>query len=489
MENHVRTLARLGLGVILICPVFAILFFAHSWSWPDTAALLSVLQSTLSQSIVSAAISLVLGTIGALGLLSFAGQPRYRWFELACLLPGFLPPLLVILPVFRWGSWVGHYPFGWHGIVLVHSLMCIGLVAVAVARLIQSKLGGMIELAWVEGASRWSLIRQGLLGYLRADFLLLGFYLVTLCFSSFAVPLVMGGAQSLTIEVLIYEKIRQGGAWSEAFVLSIIQLVFLFAFSLVLRRGIVVPPRGRSQVRFLSSRLGITVPLAITFLVVVGQVAGLVTGLAQLMAARELLLALPRLIANTMLVGLGAGVVAFLLMNLVAALSPHWGLDRFLVGYSSPSPVITAFAFLLFGFYGYWGSHGAMILGLSLLSLPSLYRLFGRAAILSLGRQVQVARVAGASWSLIFRVIIFPQVRSHFLWLAGLAGFWASGDFALSSIVAESNSTLGLMAKAYMSSYQLELATALSWILLLVSGIIFAVFGGWAHVSHQESYS
>jgi len=347
----------------------------------------------------------------------------------------------------------------------------------------------MIELAWVEGASRWAILRQGLLGFLRADMALLVFYLFTLCFASFAVPLIMGGLQGVTLEVLIYEKIRQGSGWSQALVLSILQIGFLFLFSLILSHSPDLQNRGRFQIQFLSWWPGVFLPLFICAFLLIGQFVGAGKGITQLLETSLLIEELPFLIIRTVLVGLGAGAMTFLLLNLIAALSPHWGLDRFLTGYVSPSPVVTGFACLLMGFYGTWGSHIAMAIGLALLFLPGLYRLAGRSSLQALSRQIQVARVAGASWGLVFRQIIFPQVQSGFWWLSGLAAFWACGDFAFSSVVAESSSTLSLLVKAYMTSYHLELASVLNLLLILVSSICFLVFGGLAFVTYKKSYS
>jgi len=489
MESSLRSACRILLGLVLVSPVLIILVFADIWSWPDSSQLGEVLWFTTLQAGLSALISFVVGLVGAIGLLYWQGSRFQNCLEIVCLLPGFVPPLFVILPVFHLGGWIGKYPLGLFGIVLVHVLMNVGLVAVVTARLIHFKIGGMIELAWVEGASRGAILRQGLLGFLKADLALLVFYLFTLSFVSFSVPLIMGNLQGITLEVLIYEKIRQGGSWSQAFVLSVLQMGFLFLFSLVLSHRSDIQSRGRFQIQFLSWWPGVLFPLFIGVFVLVGQFNGIGKGMVQLLENSLLMEKLPLLIMRTVLIGLGTGVVVFLLLTLVATLSPHWGLDRFLTGYVSPSSVVTGFACLLLGFYGPWGSHIAMVIGLGLLFLPGLYRLAGRSSLHALTRQVHVARIAGASWGFTFWRIVFPQVQSSFWWLAGLAAFWACGDFAFSSIVAESSSTLGLLVKAYMTSYRLELASVLNLFLILASSICFLIFGGLAFVVHKKSHS
>jgi thiamine transport system permease protein len=174
---------------------------------------------------------------------------------------------------------------------------------------------------------------------------------------------------------------------------------------------------------------------------------------------------------------------------LVAGLCPHPGLDRFLVGYAAPSTVLTGFAFLLLGIESWLGVHLSLICGLAILMVPSLYRMLARGLLSALQNQVIVARIGGAGWWRIFDKIVFPQVRWQFWWLAGMGSLWACGDYALSSLVVENNTTLALAIKGYMTSYHLDLATALNSLLLVVGMSCLLGFGGLGRVCRTKSLS
>ncbi|MCB0363309.1 MAG: ABC transporter permease subunit, partial [Bdellovibrionales bacterium] len=447
------------------------------------------LRFTCFQAGASALFAVAGGFIGALGLLAFS---RRRWrslLEFFILLPAFLPALFVILPYMNILSFFKWSPFGLSGIVAIQVIMTMGLVTLIVARILESKVGTMVELAWLEGASRWIILRSAVIPLLRMDLASLYFYLFTLFFASFSVPLILGGPESLTLEILIYEKVRLSENWAEAFSLGIFQIAILFFLSLGVRETWGERSEQSSNLICISLPCFLIFPLAATLLVVMGHLEGLSHSLSIFLNSPVLLSQLPSLIGGTLYVSGGVGLLILFLLLLVAGLSPHWGLDRFLMGYTAPSTVLTGFAFLLLGVGGWWQVHFVLILGLSILMLPALYRMMGRSILFSLRQQLIVARIAGASWALIFTRIVVPQVWRDFCWLAGIGAFWASGDFALSTLLAEGNTTIALTAKAYMSSYHLEVATILNLILLLIGALCLLSFGGLSRVFGEKPRS
>lgn len=487
--SWIRSLLRVGLGLFLISPFLVILAKSGSWTWPKLSEFFEALVFTSLQAGLSSLGSILVGILGALGLLRVGTSHWRKGVEILFMIPCFLPPLMVILPLMSGASFLHVEVFGLLGIVLVHVIMNLGLVSVLIVRLLEFKVGPMVELSWVEGASRWMIIKRGLLPILYPDLLAIGFYLFVVSFASFSVPLILGGPGAITLEVLIYEKIRVYGDWSQAITLGFGQILLLFLFSIGMRPSWMRAPVRPVNLQILGLRFFVVVPLLVTFLIGVGQFQGLIKGMSLLFQSPVLMAELPGMILGSLFVGLGTGGLLFLLMVLVAGLSPHRGLQRFLFGYTAPSTVLVGFAFLLLGIQGWLQIHLAIILGLTILMLPALYRMLAQAKVESLQQQVVVARVASASWWLIFRRLIFPQVRREFWWLAGMGSFWACGDFALSSLVAERNSTLALAVKAYMTSYHLERATALNFVLLVIGGLCFLGMGGLGRVDHSPSSS
>lgn len=484
-----RSLLRVALGLFLVFPVLVIIGFAKSWNWPDHTELLESLSFTMTQAFLSSLFAMILGSGGALGLISFSQGKLRSGSEVFALLPSLLPPLFVILPFLNIASFFHFEPFGLWGIVSVNVLMNLGLTSVVLARVIESKLGPMIELSWIEGASRWKMLQSGVFSYLRTDLVSLSFYLFTLFFASFSIPLILGSSEGITLEVLIYEKIRLSGDWSQAVLLGLLQIFILFFFSFGVRQNFAGKISRQPNLTGLRAPSLLGIPLFVSLFLVVGQFFGLARGWGYLLNSPVLLAELPLLLGGTLIVGIGTGLLVLILLMLVAGLSPHLGLDRFLVGYTAPSTVLTGFAFLLLGVESWLGIHLSLICGLALLVVPSLYRMLARGLLVVIQNQVIVARLGGAGWWAIFDKIVFPQICRQFWWLAGMSSLWACGDYALSSLVVENNTTLALAIKGYMSSYHLDLATALNSILLVVGMSCFFGFGGLGRVCRTESFS
>src|SRR5438445_2391727 len=136
---------------------------------PDWGELGWAFKNSFLQAFFSALVSVIFGFWAALGLLSFTNNNRRHWrmiLEILCLLPNFLPPIFILLSTL---NVVDPFPMGIPGIVFIHTLMNFGLVAVLLAGLIENKVGGVVELAYVEGASRGSFLFRGLLPMIKKD--------------------------------------------------------------------------------------------------------------------------------------------------------------------------------------------------------------------------------------------------------------------------------------------------------------------------------
>ncbi len=102
-------------------------------------------------------------------------------------------------------------------------LLNCGLVAIALDRLVHSRVGGMAEVCWIMGASPKLFWRQVAWPYLRADLACLYLFVFSLCFTSFSLPLLLSGERATTLEVVIYDLIRVEGRWDKAVLLALFQ--------------------------------------------------------------------------------------------------------------------------------------------------------------------------------------------------------------------------------------------------------------------------
>ena len=189
---------------------------------------------------------------------------------------------------------------------------------------------------------------------------------------------------------------------------------------------------------------------------------------------------------RTLLVGTGTGIFVFVWLSVVAFCLRDLFLRRFLVAYYGSSVAFMGFAFLLIGSDGPLELWFKGSLGLSLLFLPPVWRLMGESLSRRLGNQIQLADLMGAGRKMSFSKIVFPQSVNVFLFLSGVSAFWASGDFAYSSIVAGEEAHLALLIQDLFSSYRFELATALTWLLIFTGMCCFSLFVGVSFVFYKK---
>lgn len=484
---NLRHVLRTGLVLFLLFPFFFLLTQFGISRIPDTGELLWAFRNSFIQAFFSAFFSLALGFWAALGLIACneASSRRRRRFilEILCLLPNFLPPIFILLSIL---NVVEPFPMGVAGIVLVHTVMNFGLAAVLLAGIMENKLGGVAELAYIEGASRVSFFLRGLFPMLKKDFLLLGLFIFVVCFGSFAVPLIVGGGKGTTIEVLIYEKIRLSSDWGGAVLLAFLQSAFIFALSFIASRG-----RGASSTRLANLKLvqsygGIAVILFISALYLYGYVEGFFSGLSMLSTFYDLQSALFWNFLGSLLLGVSVGALCYVGLMAIAYCWPKAWFERFLNGYVAPSTSLACFSLLLIGpnegFYPFI----KIPLALTLLSLNSLFRMGWDGELHALHSQMTVAYAMGASHRQIFREVLFPQLSVRAGLLSGIAAIWACGDFAVSRILAHRDLSIAMMTETLMSGYRLNQAIVLSGLIIVAGVLCFTICVGGSGVLRRK---
>ncbi len=442
-------------------------------------------KNTFLQALLSAVSSLILGIWASFGILNFSsGKSRLRLvLEVACLVPNFLPPLFILLSVL---NVVDPFPMGILGISLVHTVMNFGLVAVLFTSIIESKVGGVAELSYVEGASRWQFISKGLLPMLKKDLWLLGLFIFVVCFGSFSVPLIVGGGKGTTLEVLIYEKIRLSSDWGSAVFIAALQSLFIFGLSLIVGRGKGSLAARHANLSLLRTRSGIAIIVAISLMYLTGYVQGLIAGFGMMSTLYEYQSALIWSFLGSIVIGMSVGVLCYSGLMLIAYCWPKPWFDKFLNGYVAPSTSLACFSLLILtpndGVFPFLKIPVALVL----LSLNGLFRMGWDSELRSLESQLNVAYAMGASPLQIFREVMFPQISAKAGVLAGIGAVWACGDFAVSRILAHRDLSIAMMTETLMSSYRLNQATVLS-LLIIVAGIVcFALCVGGSRVLRRK---
>lgn len=470
----------LGLFVFLISPFFILGFHIHDISLPDVGEVIWVLKNTFYQSLGSSIGAGILGLILSFGLVSFGRSQKY--IEYALVLPSFLPSLFLILTIL---SLVDPFPIGTLGIILVHTLGFGGLIAVELSYLYREKIGRLCEVSLVLGFSRFQFLKL-VLGLLRKDILGLLSVIFLSCFTSFAIPLAVGGGRGTTLEVLIYEKIRISGKFSEALFLSVMQTVLLILFVWLFRRG------RNQQSQSVNTRLPLlSIPwLRISVFIYIGTfvyafVVDSITGWQQIFNIPGMTEIILDVIPLSLVLSVSVGVFIYVILMGIAFASRIQWIQDFLFSYVTPSTALIGFAYLYLGLLSENLSYLLFIFGFVLLSISSLYRIGFDRVLLGIGAQRLVGQILGGSELLIAQKIIWPQVHQAALRVGGIGAVWALGDFALSKIIFSRDVTLGLVVESLMSSYRISAAVAVMSLILVLGGILYLIFKGVGYVSRS----
>lgn len=476
--------------LLLLAPYFLLLTKLNTSVAFDVEELWWVFKNSAIQSLGSSFATIFFAVILAGGILSLPGVSKSKaWLLRMLLWPTFLPHLLVIILLL---NVVDPFPIGTIGIILVQTMIYSGLIAVELTKNIQSQSQSMVETALVYGSRPWKnffLLLSKHRRDLRSFFLLV----FTMAFTSFSVPLIIGGGRGTNIEILIYEKIRISGNWSAAISYSLLQMVFLLALSFLHR------PQEQKNSSALSSSpwpSGAS-PYGLQFFswfyvlfFVFGFLYEALQGFIQL---RQLPFWKTEMFARLIPSITLSVMVGFLTMSMLSLSVWGWPLKRprqFLLGYVSPSTALIGFAFLFVS--GFSSSHSSSretlvyCFAFSLLMLPGLYRLLIDQKMETLRDQISTAQILGATPMTIWLRIILPQIGPSIGRASGLSALWAIGDFALAKLLLRSDNTLALMSEGLVSSYRIEASAAIAFLIVVIGFGIYLFFEGIAHVYHRK---
>lgn len=474
-QLRLAPLLRSALVLYLLFPFLFLIFQFRLQSWPDGAELVWAFKNSFLQAFFSALAAVFFGWWSAMGLISLGKKRRHfrPLLEVCCLLPNFLPPLFILLATL---NILDPFPMGIAGIALIHALINFGLVAVLLAGLIENKMGAYCELAYVEGAGQFFFLRKVFFPLMKRDLFMMFLFVFVICFGSFSIPLVVGGARGTTLEVLIYEKIRLSGNWGEAVILALLQSLFIFGLSFVAGKGRAVTGRPTSYMKLIYMPTGNLIILFCAGFLLMGYWQGVAEGLRHLGEFYEVQSAVGEALLGSLCIGWGVGFLSFALLMLIAYVEPAPLFERFLNGYVAPSTALACFSFLLLGPNESFWPFVKIPLAFVMITLNTLYRMGWQSRLQTLRRQREVAWLMGASRGRIFQEIVLPQIAPTAGLLAGLAAVWGTGDFAVSRILAHRDLSLAMMSQTLMSSYRLNMASALSALILMAGLACFVVF-------------
>jgi len=458
------------------------------WTAVDYPELWWALKNSLQQSFLSAALALLLGCSFSLGLfaliLKFGLNQRYLGLlEGLLLLPSLLPPIFVILICFHF---IDPFPFGILGIALAHAVTYAGLVAVHLKSFLDANILKFAFIAELLGASRWRFWRTSL-PLLIPELCSLFVIVLLASFSSFSIPLVMGGGRGTTLEILIYEKFKIEGNIEAALLLSILQMLAVFALvfggRLFSSRFVERFRQGRSELLSRPPRLvtswfgafGLALFLGIFWL---HFLWGIVQGWKELWDLNEIWTVALATLYPSLVLALGAGFLLVIFFFLLLSKGVSSWLRGMVQAWASPPTALVGLALILVNARFQWNLWGLYILGFVLMCLSPLYRWGFQEDWQRMQRLRWIGDSHGASWWVDLRWIVLPYFWQKVWRISGVGAVWMLGDFALGKIILGSETTLPLLIEGLVNSYRLDAGIALSGMLMLLSLLVWMIFRG-----------
>jgi thiamine transport system permease protein len=484
--SNIRVLLSVLTLILFISPLLVLISKFNLNQSIDWKELVWALKNSSLQALISALFCMVMGFIAVLGLFKTQDKNPIIHAVLVgmCLLPQFLPPIVILISIM---NGLQPFPMGLAGIVIVHAFSYFGMTALLIENQAKNVLSQNIQVAQVLGVSRFRYWWKVGIPLLRKDLILILTYLIAVFFTSFSIPLIVGGGKGTTLEVLIYEKVRFSTDWSSAVTLSLVQTVFIFLLSFLALKGRAQFAKQNISLGWLGSHLGVFLVLIVMAGFIISYSSGVVSGLQQ--------------IGNLSLYGYEI-IEAFLASMLVAFLTyclfmcflylfcsmgfVNRSLDLFMSGYIAPSTALTCFAILILFPSSFLWSYVKIPIAFLLLGFPSLYRLGWGEKFKSLKNQVQIAQTMGARPIEILKSITWPQMKSHSRFMSGLMATWACGDFAVSRILSTTDFTLGLIVESLLTSYRMGMASLMSFLLIVACGLFFSIILGMDYVDRRK---
>lgn len=483
---NIRVVLSVATLLLFISPFFVLISYFSVQSNINWQELFWALKNSSLQSLVSAVVCMIMGFVAALGLIRTQNKNPILHAALVglCLLPQFLPPIVILVSIM---NGLQPFPMGLPGIVIVHAFSYFGMTALLIENQARNVLSQTLHVVQVMGVSRVRYWWQIGFPLLRKDLILILTYLMAVFFTSFSIPLIVGGGKGTTLEVLIYEKVRFSTDWSSAVTLSFVQTVFIFILSFLALKGRAQFAKQNVSLQWLGSHIGVLFVMIVMAGFIISYSSGVISGLQQIgnltLYGYELIEAF---LASMMLAFLTYCLFMGFLYVFCSMGFVHRSVDVFLSGFIAPSTALTCFALLiLFPATAIW-SYIKIPIAFLLLGFPALYRLGWGEKFKSLKNQIQIAQTMGAGPQQILKSVTWPQMKSHSRFMSGLMATWACGDFAISRILSTSDFTLGLIVENLLTSYRMGLASLLSFLLVIACGLCFSIILGMDYVDRRK---
>ncbi|RRS30085.1 MAG: hypothetical protein P794_08475 [Epsilonproteobacteria bacterium (ex Lamellibrachia satsuma)] len=514
-----------GVFIALGLLVFAFLLFFTLYTAQDSrttppidSRIYGLLKFTLYQAFLSTVLSLGVGTLLA---WSLAHQPGFKGRSVLVALFSsslVLPTLIVafgLIGIFGRNGWInqigltlfdysfGSYLYGLFGILLAHTYLNASFASRSLLHAFESIPNEKYKLAKSLNLSTFQRFIYVELPALKPTLLSIGSTIFLLCFTSFAIVLILGGSPAYnTLEVAIYEAVRLDFDIALALKLALVQLAIstvLVIFSSNFRTGLgnlktddtVLPWREPKHLHYIQT----TVILLFAFFFILPLVVIVVDGLD---ADFGHFFKDPLFIRSSITSGIVAVVSS--LFTVIIALFLSDAKRNFTLEYRLGNSMFSRFFNLLISFSGnLYLAIPALVMGLGfflmsqkfempmniwsvlalltanvLMSLPFALSVLGPVMQKTAQRYDKLAFSLGLTTLQRWVYCEFPYLRSSLGYVLALSFCFSLGDLGIIALFgSEDFSTLPWYLYQLMGSYRTDDAAGVALILLV---IILSVF-------------
>lgn len=454
---------RFGLFLYFLIPYLLFFNYYNISLDLDKSEFLWAFKNSIFQSFVAALFCVVLSIPMSQGLFVLPEKLQKLILKLL-IIPQIFPVLYSVLIGF---SILTPFPMGRVGIIFLFVLINMGFSTVLTYSATQEKLGHFAVISEVYSIGRLSFFKKIYSRLILSDLISNFFIIFIFCFSSFSVPLLVGGGKGSNLEVLIYEKIFIDQNWPAAFLLCVLQTSIIFALSFFALKPSKKEILGFSSGHYIKSYIGLLIVSIYIILYLGGYLSGVIKSLSQWEFLYQYKSELISVIFYTTK-ALSIYLLLFAVL-LIVWLLDYLNFRRFnpAVNLISVSTVLVGFAFYLTMPLSQDYDLYKIILAVSILFFPTLFKLFLQNAIESLRAQLDIAEIYGLSKLTILYQIIFRQLSRQFgLWLSFVI-IWFVSEFAILKSLGVQSQTLGLMSENFLSSYRLPMSYLMSVIILI----------------------
>jgi len=453
--------------------------FLNSFLW--------AFENSLVQSIATIVICLPLGLFLSFGFLLFQNKKK-EFLRLLCLIPLVLPSLFSVLVAFKI---LPIFPFGHLGVIIAFCLIYLGFCTIFLADSIEAKISNYAVTADIYNFSSWQFLFRVLLPLIKKDLLILTFIIFAGCFSSFTVPLLVGGGKGTNLEVLIYEKIFIDLDWIAACLLALLQGLLLFAMSFYLNRTHKAVTIQFKRSRFLSSKISAGILLALICV----YLGAFTYQLVEVLFDENFWSFFWTETKSEVLQALLHSTLLFFIFSILFSLFFLWICYRiykqkrlrFLNIFLRPSTMIIGFLFyLLLPVNSFYIDLLKVTLAFTVLYGVGLFRSYLSGTIDSLDAQILVVRCYGISFKCFMQKIAYPLLKKNYIFVMSLIFLISLSDFAVIKATGAQMTTFGTLIESYLGSYRMMHSYVFAALILVLWAIFYFILRI-VHVDRKKS--